>query len=103
MSGFTARMVAKYRPKPPIIAATPDPKVAGRLSLVWGVLPLELPRFESYDAMAAGAARAAVERGMLQPDDLVVLTAGVPLGGPGRTNMIRVHHLDEIMQEKVDP
>ncbi|MHB0878390.1 MAG: pyruvate kinase alpha/beta domain-containing protein, partial [Anaerolineae bacterium] len=87
----------KYRPRPPIIAVTPDPRIEGRLSLVWGVLPLVLPRFDSSDAMTSGAARSAVSQGILQPSDLVVLTAGVPLGGPGRTNMIRIHRLSEIL------
>jgi pyruvate kinase len=99
MSGFTARMVAKYRPQPPIVAVTPDPAVQGQLALVWGVVPLVLPHFQSSDQIAAGAAQALVSSGILQPDDLVVLTAGVPLGGPGRTNMIRIHRLSEILPQ----
>jgi pyruvate kinase len=99
MSGWTARMVARNRPQAPIIAVTPDPRVVGRLSLVWGVLPLLLPHYHSTDSMTSGAAVAAVERGLLEGDDIVVVTAGVPLGGPGRTNMIRVHRVSEVLPE----
>ena len=67
MSGFTARMVAKYRPRPPIIAVTPDPAVQGRLTLVWGVVPVVLPRFQSSDEITAGAAQALVSAACCSP------------------------------------
>lgn len=98
MSGWTARMVAKTRPRAPIIAVTPSQEVLGRLSLVWGVAPLLVPHYDSTDAMTVGGVAAARQRGLVQDEDLVVLTAGVPLGGPGRTNMIRVHRVGEVTQ-----
>jgi len=95
MSGLTARMLAKNRPRQPIIAVTPDPDLIGRLTLVWGVIPLLVPAYTSTDLMSAGSIEAARQKGLVGPDDLVVLTAGVPIGGAGRTNMIRVHRTSE--------
>ncbi len=90
-SGHTARMVSKYRPATPILAPTPDPKVAARLALVWGVEPLLVPQFDTTDEMIAQAVGAAKQRGMVRTGDVVVITAGVPIGGAGRTNMLKVH------------
>jgi pyruvate kinase len=95
MSGLTARMLAKNRPRQPIIAVTPDPDLIGRLTLVWGVIPLLVPAYTSTDLMSAGSIEVARQKGLVGPDDLVVLTAGVPIGGAGRTNMIRVHRTSE--------
>ncbi len=90
-SGHTARMVSKYRPRTPILAPTPDPKVAARLALVWGVEPLLVPQFDTTDEMMAQAVDAAKRRGLVRAGDVVVITAGVPIGGVGRTNMLKVH------------
>ncbi len=90
-SGYTARMVAKYRPSNPILASTPDPKVAARLSLVWSVEPIQVEHFESTDEMIANAVEAAKTKGVISAGDLAVITAGVPIGGSGRTNMVKVH------------
>ncbi len=90
-SGHTARMVSKYRPQTPILAPTPDPKVAARLALAWGVEPLLVPQFDTTDEMIARAVDAAKGRGLVRAGDLVVITAGVPIGGTGRTNMLKVH------------
>lgn len=90
-SGHTARMVAKYRPQTPILAPTPDLKVAARLALAWGVEPLLVPQFDTTDEMIAQAVNAAKGRGFVHPGDVVVITAGVPIGGAGRTNMLKVH------------
>lgn len=93
LSGYTARMVARYRPEIPVIAATPEPDTYRRMALVWGVRPLQVPRYDTTDAMFAVAARAAVEAGLLQPGQRVVISAGIPAGGPGRTNMLKVHEV----------
>ena len=97
MSGWTARMVAKHRPLAPILAVTPSPRVVGQLTMVWGVAPAFVPKYESTDAMTTGGVEIAQQLGLVGGDDLLVLTAGVPLGGPGRTNMIRVHRVHEIL------
>jgi len=95
MSGWTARMVAKERPEVPIVAVTPRREVVGRLSLVWGVAPILVDCYKSSDAVTAASLDAAEQLGLVGPDDLVVLTAGMPLGGPGRTNILRVHRPSE--------
>lgn len=91
MSGWTARMVGKEHPEVPIVAVTPRPEVVGQLSLVWGVIPILVDSYNSSDAVTAASLDAAEQLGLVGPDDLVVLTAGMPLGGPGRTNILRVH------------
>lgn len=95
MSGTTARMVARYRPPVPIIAATPVPRTQMRLTLVWGVTPVLVPSFTTTDEMVVRMVRAAVEAGVVQKGDRVVLTAGIPFGGEGRTNMLKVHVVGE--------
>jgi len=91
MSGHTARMVARYRPCMPVIAATPDPVVCRREALVWGVTPVLVPEYASTDEMIEYTTRAAREAALVKPGDRVVITAGVPAGGEGRTNMLKVH------------
>ncbi|MEW6243302.1 MAG: pyruvate kinase [Bacillota bacterium] len=96
-SGHTARMVAKYRPRSPIVAVTPDERVARRLSLVWGVTSCVEPAAKDTDAMMREAWSAALDAGLIQEGDLVVITAGVPVGVPGTTNMIKVHTVGSIL------
>lgn len=91
MSGHTARMVAKHRPATPIIAVTPSPETQRRLALVWGVCPLLVSEFAHTDEMIETAVQAALDKGLIGKGDTVVITAGVPLGGLGRTNMLKVH------------
>jgi len=93
VSGYTARMVARHRPATPIIATTPDPRTYRRLALVWGVQPLLVKEFTTTDEMISTTVEAAVERKFLQKGDLVIITAGIPVGGRGRTNMIKVHRV----------
>jgi pyruvate kinase len=95
MSGWTARMVAKERPEVPIVAITPNPEVVGRLTLVWGVAPMLVETYQSSDAVTDASLEVARLLNLVKDDDLVVLTAGMPLGGPGRTNTIRVHRPSE--------
>jgi len=95
MSGYTARMVARHRPPIPIIATTPEPAVQRRLALVWGVHPLLITRFASTDEMLASSVQVAMREGFVQRGDLVIITAGVPLGGAGKTNMLKVHRVGE--------
>jgi pyruvate kinase len=91
MSGHTARMVAKHRPSTPIIAVTPNPETQRRLALIWGVYPLLVSEFAHTDQMIETAVQATLDEGMIEKGDTVVITAGVPLGGSGRTNMLKVH------------
>jgi len=94
-SGATARAVARHRPRTPIIASTPSETVHRQLALVWGVRPLLVPRFASTDEMITTAMKAAQEAGLVRTGDRVVITAGVPLFVPGRTNMLQVRVVGE--------
>lgn len=95
VSGSTARRVASHRPETPIVAPTPSLATYRRLALVWGVDPLLVDQFTDTDAMIVTAVQAARERGVVRDGDLAVITAGVPLGGTGLTNMIKVHRIGE--------
>ena len=88
-SGYTARMVAKYRPRPMIIAVTPLETTYRRLALSWSVLPLKIGHTEDTDDMMEKAKTAAKETGLVAAGDNVVITAGVPIGVPGKTNIIK--------------
>ncbi len=96
-SGSTARMVAKYRPSSPIIAVTSQPGVKRQLSLVRGVCPLGMENTEGTDAMINSAITSALVGGLVKVGDLVVITAGVPAGVPGTTNLLKVHIIGEIV------
>ncbi|WP_019242890.1 MULTISPECIES: pyruvate kinase [Bacillus] len=92
-SGHTARMISKYRPKSPIIAVTSNDFVARRLALVWGVQPMVGPKTTSTDEMLDSAIQESLNSGLVSYGDLVVITAGVPVGAEGTTNMMKVQSL----------
>jgi pyruvate kinase len=94
-SGSTARLVAKYRPAVPLLALAWDGAVRRRLMLTWGVTPVASPPIRSTDHMLTTAAQAVLEAGLGARGDLIVITAGVPAGTPGNTNLIKVHRLGE--------
>ena len=89
ISGYTARIISKYRPHCPIIAVTPSPEVQRQLMLYWGVHPLLSKRAESTDETIAGAVRAAQEQGLVGHGDVVVVTAGAASSGPGTTDIMK--------------
>ncbi|PRX28946.1 pyruvate kinase [Orenia metallireducens] len=89
-SGYTARMVSKYRPETPVVAVTPDQKVFNQLILSWGVKPILADITDSTDEMIKDSMNAAVEAGYVQKDDVVVITAGTPVSEPGTTNLLKV-------------
>ena len=88
-SGYTARMVAKYRPEPIIVAVTPLESTFRELALSWGVLPLRIDQTENTDDVMEAAKTAAKAAGIVTAGDIVVITAGVPIGVPGKTNVVR--------------
>ena len=94
-NGHTARMVSKFRPQCPIIATTEDEGVMRRLALVWGVYPVKTNHVENTDDLFNTSITAAKERHYLENGDLVVITAGVPSGISGTTNLIKVHTIEE--------
>ncbi len=90
-SGITALMVSRYRPKAPIVAATPNIEVAKRLTLSSGLYPVVVERTNDIDSMIAVTIEAAVKKGFAEQGDLVVMTAGLRPGIAGTTNLMKVH------------
>ncbi len=88
VTGFTARMIARFRPKAPILCATPMKTTAKQVSLLWGVQPLLCPPFGSTEKMMEVGIKTALSAGLLRPGNLVVITAGLPVGKPGATNLL---------------
>ncbi len=95
--GYTARMVSKYRPKAAIVAVTPQKKALRRMQLLWGVCPILGERWSNTDEMVNGSVSASLADGIIKTGDLVVVTAGVPLGTSGSTNMIKVHVVGNVL------
>lgn len=96
-TGYTAKMVSKYRPKSAVVAVTPSEKTLRRLLLCWGVYPVLAPGSQNTDEMVANVVSGALSTGIVKEGDLVVVTAGVPLGAAGTTNLIRVHVVGDIL------
>jgi pyruvate kinase len=89
-SGSTARLIAKFRPSLPLIAFSPISETVQRLALSWGVKPIQIQDLDSVDALLAYAPHYLREKGYVVKGDTVVVTAGVPVGSSGKTNMIKV-------------
>lgn len=96
-SGSTARNVSKYKPKARIVAVTPREHVARRLALTWGVFPVLCRPADNTDEMFSAAIDATLRSGYIENGDLVLITAGVPAGVSGTTNLLRVHTVGEIL------
>jgi len=92
-SGYTARQIARERPHQPIVALTPNENVARQLALVWGVTSLRVEPYEGADGILGIVSEALIDAGYAKAGDLVVITGGLPIGGGGKTNFIKVHRL----------
>ena len=90
-SGTTARLLSKYRPEQPIIACVMKEQVQRQLALSWGITPLMMPLAHSTDELIEMSTSLAKENGYLHNGELAVVTAGVPVGVSGTTNMIKIH------------
>jgi len=98
-SGYTAHKVAKYRPAVPVVAVTPDGQVRRRLSLLWGVTPRYQPMYDSAADLIEQSATEALEAGIAQSGDTVVVLAGMmtELEGANTTNTLKVHLAAEVL------
>ncbi|WP_343209760.1 pyruvate kinase [Anaerolentibacter hominis] len=90
-SGKTARMISKYRPDCQIIGCSTRERVCRQMNLSWGVTPIVIKEEHNTDDLFEHAVEAAERAGYVKPGELVVITAGVPLGISGTTNLIKVH------------
>jgi pyruvate kinase len=105
-SGSTALLVSKHRPGMGIIAATPFEHIARKISLYWGVTPVILKTKKTTDNMIESVERIMLEKKLAKLRDLIVITAGVPIGVAGSTNMMKIHRVGEIKgleSRKKDP
>ena len=90
-SGNTARLLSKYRPAQPIIACVMNEQVQRQLAISWGITPLMMALAHSTDELIEMSTSLAKENGYLHDGELAVVTAGVPVGVSGTTNMIKIH------------
>jgi pyruvate kinase len=91
--GFTARMIARYRPRPPITVFTPDPGVARRLQLVWGARPLLMEQVHHHDEVVRVVDRLLLDSGLAAPGDTLVILMGDPIDQRPLTNLMRIHRV----------
>ncbi|MFZ3132773.1 MAG: pyruvate kinase [Desulfosporosinus sp.] len=96
-SGLTARLISKYRPNALIVAATPMAATARKLALLWGVQPLLVPQSSGTDETLSVAVNTSLTKNFIHAEDVVVITAGVPIGKVGSTNMIKVQIMGKIL------
>ncbi|EOR23845.1 pyruvate kinase [Cytobacillus oceanisediminis] len=96
-SGHTARMISKYRPEAPIVAVTYDARIQRQLALVWGVYPRLSQKSESTDEMLDVAVQEGVNSSIVTHGDLVVITAGLPVGETGTTNIMKIHVIGDVL------
>lgn len=94
-SGGTARLVSKNRPHAPIIALTPDEVTYRQLALAWGVRPLLCRDVKTMEEMLLMVTETMSDSGFVKAGDTIVITAGIPVGVPGRTNFIKVHTMGD--------
>lgn len=95
--GFTARLVAKYRPSCHLVATTDNEKTYHQLGVVWGVQPVHMPSAGNTDDMVQSSVDAVRDAGFLSDGDIAIITAGVPTGVSGTTNLIKVHVVGDVL------
>ena len=93
-SGSTATKMAQYRPNSFIYALCPYPKTCRRLSLLWGIIPFQMDQCESTDEMIINSVELLKEKEHIVFGDKILITAGVPVGKSGTTNMIKIHEAE---------
>jgi pyruvate kinase len=96
-SGYTSRAISKFKPRSPIIAATTSERVMRKLSLVWGVYPVLSTVSDSTDEVIDLSIHSALKKGYIKEGDLIVITAGIPVGVSGSTNLIKVHTIGKVL------
>ena len=90
-SGFTARLISRYRPQVPIIALTPEEETLRRMVLIWGVLPLESRDQQRIDTLAETTEKKLLQERLVKKGDVIGIVAGTPMGVRGTTNFMKFH------------
>jgi pyruvate kinase len=90
-SGFTARLVSRYRPMVPIVAFSPEAETRRRLALIWGALPRKIQDVRKVDGLAAVAEKRLLEERLVRKGDVIGIVAGTPMGIRGTTNFMKFH------------
>lgn len=96
-SGHTARMIAKYRPGCPVIALTSSEKSSKKLTLVWGIYPIVGKNVRSIDEILQDSVDQSVKHEYVSRGDVVIITAGVPVGEVGTTNLMKIHVVGDLL------
>ncbi len=96
-SGNTSRSISKFRPKMPIIASTPFEKIKNQLSLEWGVTPIKVENHKDTDTILETSIESSLNKKLVETGDTVVLTAGVPVGTTGSTNLLKVETVSKVI------
>ncbi|KAB7705920.1 pyruvate kinase [Bacillus aerolatus] len=96
-SGHTARMISRYRSKAPIVAVTSNEQVSRSLALVWGVFSHIGPKVKTTDEMLELSVQQSLHTGLVKHGDLIVITAGVPVGEAGTTNLMKIHVVGDVL------
>jgi pyruvate kinase len=90
-SGFTARLISRYRPLMPIVAFSPEAETRRRMALYWGVVPRTISDVRKVDALAPVAEKRLLEEGFVRKGDVIAIVAGTPMGIRGTTNFVKFH------------
>ena len=99
-TGATARTIAKNRPACQTVSCSTSDRVLRQLNMAWGTYPLKLDEQDNTDALFASAVEVTQAAGIIKDGDLVVITAGSPVGVPGTTNMMKVHVVGDPIQSQ---
>jgi pyruvate kinase len=90
-SGFTARLVSRYRPLVPIVAFSPEAETRRRMALIWGVLPRSIQDVQKVDGLAPVAEKRLLQERLVRKGDVIGIVAGTPMGIRGTTNFMKFH------------
>jgi len=90
-SGFTARLVSRYRPLVPIVAFSPEAETRRRMALIWGALPRKIQDVQKVDGLAKVAEKRLLEERLVRKGDVIGIVAGTPMGIRGTTNFMKFH------------
>ncbi len=93
ISGYTARIVSRYRPELPIFVTCASEKVRRQLAMSWGVIPYVIPKCKTVDELIAKAVRKAIQKKVIKKGDKIIVIGGQPVGKAGNVNLVKIHQV----------